>query len=421
MCALAWHPRENEISFTTYKGHFNTIKNAVPEDKVTALRLATRPAPLNNDISIPAITEVRGGAPRPRPRDYSPDLVDDILGLDDDDDEPFIIDDDGAGYAEPNLNGKRPAIGPIGTHADGNAKRPALGFLRPEIHESFQPSSTPWKGEPGRRYLCVNLIGYVWTLDQGTHNTVTVEFYDRETYRPFHFTDTFLYDKACLNDHGTLFACQPSDGGDPAMLFYRPHETWTKRTEWRTLLPDGEEIISVAMSESYIVVCTSNGYVRVYTLFGIPVRVYRQKHQPAVACASFRDYVLVLGNGPVGADGKTQLTYTLENIKRDETLQNSDVVALPPGGEIKHVFFSEEGDPMIYDSDGVLLVLQHWREVSQARWVPLLDTRQLERLQDGERKENYWAVAAGRDCFHCIILKVSYLCDDGDGFVLTNG
>lgn len=45
----------------------------------------------------------------------------------------------------------------------------------------------------------LNLVGFVWSVDQDTHNTVTVEFYDRERYRDFHFTDPFLYDKACLS------------------------------------------------------------------------------------------------------------------------------------------------------------------------------------------------------------------------------
>ena len=60
---------------------------------------------------------------------------------------------------------------------------------------------------------------------------------------------------------------------------------------------------------------------------------------------------------------------------------------------------------MIYDSDGVLLVLQHWRDVGQARWTPLLDTRTLERLAGGGKQESYWPVAVAQDKFHCIILK----------------
>lgn len=62
-------------------------------------------------------------------------------------------------------------------------------------------------------------------------------------------------------------------------------------------------------------------------------------------------------------------------------------------------------DPCIYDSSGVLLILQHWRKPGQARWVPLLDTKQLDRLATGRKEETYWPVAVAQNAFHCIILK----------------
>ena len=112
-----------------------------------------------------------------------------------------------------------------------------------------------------------------------------------------------------------------------------------------------------------------------------------------------------MGNGPVGGDGSTQLVYTISNIKRDEVCQSEDTVALPDGGSLKSVFFSDDGNPCIYDSAGVLLVLLHWRTPGQARWVPLLDTTRLDRLADGKKEESYWPVAVAEDKFHCIILK----------------
>lgn len=37
--------------------------------------------------------------------------------------------------------------------------------------------------------------------------------------------------------------------------------------------------------------------------------------------------------------------------------------------------------------------------------MPLLDTKQLERLAGGRKEETYWPVAVAQDKFHCIILK----------------
>ena len=112
-----------------------------------------------------------------------------------------------------------------------------------------------------------------------------------------------------------------------------------------------------------------------------------------------------MGNGPICGDGSAQLVYTIENVKRDETCQSDDVVAIPEGETVKSVFFSDDGNPCIFDSAGVLLILQHWRSPGQARWVPILDTKKLERLAGGKKEESYWPVAVAQEKFHCIILK----------------
>lgn len=431
--AMVWHPTENVLSYTNNDGELYIHTDFVPSEHSPLLEGSLQPAPFIHDpvaeasghARRPMVNGVKNGPAMRRSRAASPaDSLDEILGPDAMSEDGFIDDDDGAGYAEHvNGHGKRP-----NGHLDAldlpNGKRHRAAnhnhgssWQPPRAHAAFQPGSTPWRGN--RRYLCLNLTGAVWTVDQDTHHTVTVEFYDRELHRDFHFTDPFLYDKACLNEHGALFACPASSsaaGAHPALLHYRPHETWTARADWRTELPAGEEATAIALSESYVVVATSAHYVRVFTLFGVPVRVYRQKAAPAVACAAWRDYVLTVGNGPVavGPDGRAaaQLLYTIENVRRDETCQADDIVALPPGAgagadaaPLHAVFFSDQGDPCVYDASGTLLVLQHWRAPGQARWVPLLDTRRLARLASGRKQESYWPVAVAHGRFHCIILK----------------
>ncbi|KAK1145451.1 DNA polymerase alpha accessory factor Mcl1 [Aspergillus melleus] len=404
---LAWHPTSNSLSFTTSDGELFIYDGIVPQEYQPLLQKPLQAAPIfpgpladiSDNVRRPMVSRPKEADRKDRAG--SPDSLDDILGSDQGM-EDFVDDDDGAGYAEGmNGLGKRSNghLDDIEGHAD---KRLLTSFSKPKIHQPLQPGSTPWRGN--RRYLCLNLTGAVWTVDQETHNTVTVEFYDREMHRDFHFTDPYLYDRACLNEHGTLFSNNPTDGS-PASIFYRPHETWTTRSDWRTQLPQGELIRALALSDSYVVAVTTKDYVRVYTLFGTPFKVYRQK-SPAVTCAAWRDYIMTIGNGPLGSDGRTaSLRYTVENVKRDEVCQNEDVVAIPEGSDLQSVFFSDSGDPCIYDSEGVLLVLQHWRSPGQARWVPLLDTKQLERLATGRKEETYWPVAVAQDKFHCIILK----------------
>ncbi|KAI4116768.1 MAG: hypothetical protein LQ345_002860 [Seirophora villosa] len=338
---FAWHPHDNIFSFVTSEGELFIYPNFLSAENLKILQQPLQPAPFIHD----PLSDTSGNA---RKTLVNVDLLGPQSGGEEED---FVEDDDGAGYLEG-----------------------------------------------------LNLTGFVWTVDQDTHHTVTVEFYDREQHRDFHFTDPYLYDKACLNESGTLFSCQ-SSGENPATVFYRPHETWTARADWRTQLPAGEDVTSISLSDSYIVVTTTTDYVRVFTLFGTPFRVYRQKSSPTVTCASWRDYVLTMGNGSVGGNGCTKLLYTIENVKRDEVCQSEDIVALTDNAQIKSVFFSDNGDPCIYDSSGTLLILQHWRTQGQAHWVPLLDTTTLDRLAGGRKEESYWPVAVAQDKFHCIILK----------------
>ncbi|KAL8740475.1 MAG: hypothetical protein Q9190_006831 [Brigantiaea leucoxantha] len=409
---IAWHPKQNTFSFITSDGELFICPNFLATEHSNLLEKPLQSAPFIHD----PLAETSGNARKAlnnglkhnlddrRKRKNTPDTLDEILGPESGGEEDnFVEDDDGAGYVDgTNHYGKR-----TNGHLDeidrfDGKRRATHSSWYPRSHHSFQPGSTPWRGN--RRYLCLNLTGFVWTVDQDTHHTVTVEFFDREFHQDFHFTDPYMYDKACLNEHGTLFS-SPSSGGTPAMISYRPHETWTSRADWRTQLPSGEDVTSLSLSDSYIVVTTTANYVRVFTLYGTPFRIYRQKSCPTVTCASWRDYVLTIGNGPVGGDGSTRLLYTIESVKRDEVCQSEDVVALTDGAQLKSVLFSDSGDPCIYDSTGVLLMLQHWRTPGQARWVPVLDTKTLERLAGGRKEETYWPVAVAQEKFHCIILK----------------
>ncbi|KAH7475850.1 WD40-repeat-containing domain protein [Fusarium oxysporum f. sp. albedinis] len=403
---IVWHPTKNILSFTTTDGEVYIYPDFLTDQFSPLLKLATQPAPFIHDplaeLSAnrrppPVNGQKQQGLPT-RPRRESLGSLDSFLeGGDGYGDDDFVEDDDGAGYTI-GQGQKRARDGDDG-YGTSNKRR---HMLEPQYHEAFQPGATPWRGN--RKYLCLNLIGFVWTVDQDSHHTVTVEFYDHELHRDFHFSDTFLYDKACLTEHGTLFSCPPKDDA-PAVIFYRPHETWTQRYDWRIELPKDEAVTAMSLSESFITVTTSANYVRVYTLFGMPYRVYRPKSTPMVTCASWRDYVLTMGNGPMGADGNTRLLYTIENVKRDEICQNEDTVALPEGATLKSVFFSDNGDPCIYDSTGTLLTLLHWRQPSRASWVPLLDTKLLDRLASGRKNESYFPIAVADNKFHCIILK----------------
>ena len=80
--------------------------------------------------------------------------------------------------------------------------------------------------------------------------------------------------------------------------------------------------VAIALSSSHVVACTSKGYVRVYTTQGVPVRLYRQKHMPVVTCASWKNYVMVVGNG--GALGNGTSNYGNQLIGRKHRISLLD-------------------------------------------------------------------------------------------------
>ena len=138
------------------------------------------------------------------------------------------------------------------------------------------------------------------------------------------------------------------------------------------------------------------------------------KSSPAVTCSAHHDHVITVSNGPVTSSSTTQLVYSIFNIRHDETCQNEDLLAISQsstdgddeeGITLRNIFWSTAGDPCIYDSAGVLLTLVHWRTPGQAKWVPLLDTKTLDRLKSGKKEETYWPVAVSNNKFHAIILK----------------
>jgi chromosome transmission fidelity protein 4 len=46
----------------------------------------------------------------------------------------------------------------------------------------------------------------------------------------------------------------------------------------------------------------------------------------------------------------------------------------------------------------------HWRKPGQAKWVPLLDTKALNK--DKESQQTYWPISISGEKFTCIVLKV---------------
>jgi chromosome transmission fidelity protein 4 len=61
--------------------------------------------------------------------------------------------------------------------------------------------------------------------------------------------------------------------------------------------------------------------------------------------------------------------------------------------ELTALFFSDDGDPFMFDTSGVLSVLLHWRDPLQARWIPVLDVAEMDEDANTKLKgANLWPI-----------------------------
>lgn len=342
---------------------------------------------------------------RHREPEYDSENDDDLLGSNANGDEGFIEDDDGTyakEMAEERIRKRKRKNGEYMDEDDydngedngrdemGLISRKALDrklhdivlqfskHLKTSKYQPFQQGSTQWKND--RRYLTINLVGHIWTMQEGTHNTISVEFFDQGTNRKYTIRDPIRYEMACLTKAGCLFARpgaynerSPSKTSIPR-IFYRSHIGGSASNWEYKFIPQIHGTISnIALSETRAQVYTSEGYVFTFTLGGTPVRVSHTNDR-VVTSAAWGDYFLTVCEPP-GTKESCNLRYSIENTNTFEMLQNNHPLGLSPGAKLLAAFFSESGDPCIYDSTGSLKVLAAWRAMFQAPWVPVFDAR----------------------------------------------
>ncbi|WRT64744.1 uncharacterized protein IL334_001678 [Kwoniella shivajii] len=277
-----------------------------------------------------------------------------------------------------------------------------------KAQSSFTPGSTEFKNK--KRYLAFNMIGVIDVTDQETHNVVNVEFHDKSARRGYHFQDHNKYAIASLGEQGIVYA-STFEAESPSSVYYRPYDSWASQSDWSISLPQGEEALAVAAGGGSsaegglgsVIIATSKGYVRFLTASGLQRYIWRLGEE-VISIAAGRDKVIVVHReGGTSLDGCQNLRYSLMDLDTFEILQEGRV-PLPKKVTLKWLGFTSEGVPAIYDSAGLLSVLDRHRRPGQARWIPLLDTLSLRK--EG-KQENYWPVGMTATHFSCVILKGS--------------
>lgn len=297
--------------------------------------------------------------------------------------------------------------------------------------EPYSPGSTPWSqgrqstiSGTNRRYLCMSPIGYVWSVRSlSNHNqqSITTSFFDRSKNKDYYFIDYNNFDLCSIVDEGIVFACSGfNDNNDPnaGKIFYRQHSNIQEVWEKKIPLLENEYISCISLSKnkssdgrhgnSLIVVGTNLGYCRFFDVHGICLYVI--KTLPVVALMSSSKSILFMINELF----TNVYCYSLIDIGGNCKYIQQDVLmplkkhhyAAPL---LKGMFYNEHDDPCVVPgSDDTLMVLSSWRELHNAKWIPLLNCRDaVTEYGNNESKANWkcWPLGLSYEKLSCLVLK----------------
>ncbi|KAI9101254.1 hypothetical protein DFS34DRAFT_463766 [Phlyctochytrium arcticum] len=411
---FAWHPTRDIVCLADYLGRVSCVQNplAVADDaRPNPLRASGPEEPMDLADGLQGLFELSAGESdgedeRPAANSRSRARNDELeernavdLGAQDDV-EDFVVDDDGAGYAnaldKPGDIRDYHEAGRKRVHADvqrqyGSARR-MTGISPVDSQEAFQSGSTPMLMD--RRYLAFNLSGVIYTVDAQTHHNVNVEFHDR-SIRPFHFTDYHNYSMAALGEIGACFASVAS-AETPSTIFYRPFDTWASNASWTVKLKEDETVKALAITNAGPVAATDQRYLRFFSFSGLQTNIVSIPG-PIVTMSSNGDLLLVAYHAGGVFQNDQNLGYFIYDIKKQMTLRR-EALPISPESTLFWIGITSFGMPASYDSAGILRYLLPHRDYS---WVPMLDSRPLQK----SKKEWYWPVEAMEDKLMCIICK----------------
>ncbi|KAJ1649244.1 DNA polymerase alpha accessory factor Mcl1 [Dispira simplex] len=234
-------------------------------------------------------------------------------------------------------------------------------------HLFFQPGATSGAGK--RRFLAYNMVGSVASIHHDTHCTVSIEFHDKAIHRDFHFTDHYQFTLASLGQRGVLFGA-PAQDDDPAVISYRPFESWAANSDWVYHLPKGEDVMALAITTTFSTVITSEGFLRILSSSGLQVSVVAVPAH-VVCLTGYGSYFLIVYQSTTHAVGSTGLNYMLYDAEQQAFIQRGDL-PLPALTGLQWAGFSDTtGLPGVYDTRGYLHVLHKFRLPGQAQWTPV--------------------------------------------------
>jgi chromosome transmission fidelity protein 4 len=299
------------------------------------------------------------------------------------------------------------------------------------VQDAFQPGATPSQGglvDKDIRFLAYNSIGNITSTEEKTINAVTGEesdeadkihivqmnYTDTTKHKATKFRDYYGFKMAALGAHGAVFASPR--GWDkkekkelPSTIFFRPSDSWDTKanSEWILHFPLGsgaagahkEEIVAVALGDTFVAVATSKQYVRFMSHTGVQLFVLSVPG-PIVCLVGQASQLAVTFHSGVPLPGHQNLGGIVFDVqKRKETYRGP--VSISPRSSLTWMGFSDIGTVLSMDSYGVLRALaRNWG----AEWTPVMETHSLRGSPGVGALDSHWPVSVLGETLMCLLL-----------------
>ena len=281
VCGACWRQTGNAVALVDGDGQWTLWKNPVPPSGFTGPTTQVDAAELDFFEAEEPLAPLAGG--------MGDEVMDGEVNVASEDEEDMGDMDEEQYYSE--LERRKRMKRKLAKSAQGAAVAAA-----PTPQPPFQVGSVPAKtakDDAGndangstRRFLCYNMIGSVVSTGEpgGDFNSVEMAFHDTSRGgRIPTITDYHGYSVGCLGERGCALASPAKQSGGSSVLFYRPYESWTHKSDWSVTLPVGEDVVSVATGKDWVAALTSGRMLRIFSHAGAQRQMVQLDGAPVTA------------------------------------------------------------------------------------------------------------------------------------------
>jgi chromosome transmission fidelity protein 4 len=166
------------------------------------------------------------------------------------------------------------------------------------------------------------MVGLIVCRDEGGDHAIDIEYHDRGARRPLHRTDPhrstlgalsttlmcgrlrrlclqlmLWVTRASTDEHAVVLA-SPKRSREGSLLQVLPTGTWATNADWQARLDGDEQVVAVAVGAGWCAAATSAGYLRLYSLAGIPLAVLSVPGALVTIASSGRFLLVAHHRGP---------------------------------------------------------------------------------------------------------------------------